>query len=240
MAGLTASARSCGSRHLPHVAEPPGVNHHPAEAGQARPAGHDRLGIGPGGNHRVRGCDAAPVEPQLPATAGPVDPQDPGAQPQPHPRGIVLQVGHVVIAGRKRPATVRDPRAGLMGEHPVSVQAKMVMAFLPGRGHRTRLIYNERVKTSPADRPSSRQAGRASANDHHVLIHGASVYRSQPAVNTTHPPLPPARARARQADISRLPRALAGPGYGCGSWGDGVCHSSGTMRSRWCRASPRA
>ena len=57
----------------------------------------------------------------------------------------------------------------------MSIQAKMVMTVPPGGGYRIRLVNHERIKTSLADRPRSRQAGRASADDHDELIHDASV-----------------------------------------------------------------
>jgi hypothetical protein len=162
--------------HLRGVAELPGMDHDAAEARHPRPAGHDRLGIWPGGDHRVRGRDAAPAQPQLPAVIGPVDPVDPRTQSQPHLRGVVLQVGHIVVASRKRPAAAGDPSAGLMREHPVSIQPEMVMAVLPGCSHRVCLVHHERINAGPADRPGSRQSGRARADDHDMLIHGASVY----------------------------------------------------------------
>jgi hypothetical protein len=77
-----------------------------------------------------------------------------------------------------------------MREHPVHIEPKMIMAFPPRRGYRICLVNHERVTTSPADRPGSRQAGRASADDHDMLIHGASLHPSQPAVNKTHPATP--------------------------------------------------
>jgi catechol 2,3-dioxygenase-like lactoylglutathione lyase family enzyme len=74
-----------------------------------------------------------------------------------------------------------------MREHPVRIQPEMVMAVPPGRGHRACPVNHERIKTSPADRPRSRQAGRASADDHDTLIHDASLSPSPAAVNKTHP-----------------------------------------------------
>jgi hypothetical protein len=62
----------------------------------------------------------------------------------------------------------------------------MVMAFPPGGGYRICPVNHERVKTSPSDRPRCRQAGRASADDYHLLIHDASVDPLSPAVNQTH------------------------------------------------------
>jgi hypothetical protein len=50
----------------------------------------------------------------------------------------------------------------------------MIMAALPGRRHRICLVHHDRINTSPADRPGRRQTGRASADDHDMLIHGAS------------------------------------------------------------------
>ena len=49
----------------------------------------------------------------------------------------------------------------------------MIMAFLPGGGYRICLVDHERIKASQADLPGSRQPGRASADDHDMLIHGA-------------------------------------------------------------------
>jgi hypothetical protein len=63
-----------------------------------------------------------------------------------------------------------DTHTRLMREHPVGVQAKMVMAFAPGRGDRIGLLDHDRVNTSPADRPGRRQAGRASADDRDMFI----------------------------------------------------------------------
>lgn len=68
----------------------------------------------------------------------------------------------------------------------MSVQPKMIMAFLPGGGYRIGLVNHERIKASQADLPGSRQPGRASADDHDMLIHGASVYPSPPAVNKNY------------------------------------------------------
>jgi hypothetical protein len=62
----------------------------------------------------------------------------------------------------------------------------MVVAFPPGGGYRICPVNHERVKTSPADRPRSRQARRASSHDHHLLIHDASVDPLPPAVNQAH------------------------------------------------------
>jgi hypothetical protein len=64
----------------------------------------------------------------------------------------------------------------------------MVMAFPPGRGHRTGLVNHDRIKTSPSDRPGSRQTSRASTHDHNMLIHDASVDPSPLTVNTRQPP----------------------------------------------------
>ena len=108
----------------------------------------------------------------------------------------------MIVAGGKRPAAARDPRTGLMGEHPVRIQAKMIMAVPPRGSYRVRLVNHERITTSPADRPGSRQTGRASADDHHTLIHGPSVDPSPPAVNKTNP-LPPARRRRIARDPQR-------------------------------------
>jgi hypothetical protein len=84
----------------------------------------------------------------------------------------------------------------------VRVQPQMVMAFPPGGGHRTGLVHHERIKTSPADRPGSRQPGRTSTDDHDMLIHDASVG-----------PLPARRQQARPvtrrypAGISQNPQS---------------------------------
>jgi hypothetical protein len=75
-----------------------------------------------------------------------------------------------------------------MGEHPVRIQPKMVMAFPPGRGHRIGLVNHELIKTSPSDRPGSRQTSRASTHDHNMLIHDASVDPFPLTVNRRRPP----------------------------------------------------
>jgi hypothetical protein len=85
-----------------------------------------------------------------------------------------------------------------MGEHPVSVQPKMIMAFLLGGGYRICLVNHERIQASQADLPGSRQPGRASA-DHDTLLHDASVYPSPPAVNKN----PPGYASRRTARVSQ-------------------------------------
>ena len=48
------------------------------------------------------------------------------------------------------------------------------MAAAPGRGDRVGLLDHERVVAGPADRPGCRQARRAGADDHDMLIHRAS------------------------------------------------------------------
>ena len=75
------------------------------------------------------------------------------------------------------------------------------MAFPPGGGYRICLVNHERIKTSPAGRPGSRQAGRASADDHDTLLHDASVDPRSVPVNKTHP----ARTRTRIATFPRGP-----------------------------------
>lgn len=76
------------------------------------------------------------------------------------------------------------------------------MALPPGGGHRICLVHHERIKTSPADRPGSRQTSRASADDHHMLIHDARLDPFPPAVNRRTPPpadTPPGFPRTRRA-----------------------------------------
>jgi hypothetical protein len=70
-----------------------------------------------------------------------------------------------------------------MREHPVRVQVKMIMTLPPGGRYRIRPVDHERIKTSPAGRPGSRQARRAGTDDHDTLIHGPSVDAARPAVN---------------------------------------------------------
>jgi hypothetical protein len=132
------------------------------------------------------------------SSTGRIDPVDPGSQPQPHPRGAVLQVGNVVVAGWKRPAAATDPGTGLMGEHPVRIQPKMVMAFPPGRGHQIGLVNHERIKTSPPDRPGSRQTSTASTHDHNMLIHDVRVDSFPLTVNRRRPPLADGFPRTRR------------------------------------------
>src|SRR5207253_8995438 len=76
----------------------------------------------------MRGDEAPAIERQRPAAVRSVDPVHPCVQPQPHSRGVFLQVGHVVIAGRVRAAAARDARTRLMRERPVGVQPEVVMA----------------------------------------------------------------------------------------------------------------
>jgi len=109
-----------------------------------------------------------------PAGIRSVNPVHPGAQPQPHPRGVFLQVGDVAVAGRVRAAAARDARAWLVRERPVGVQPEVVVAAAPGRGDRVRLLDHERVEAGPTDRPGRRQACRARADYYHMLIHRAS------------------------------------------------------------------
>jgi len=80
----------------------------------------------------------------------------------------------------------------------VRVQVKMIMAFPPAGGHRICLIDYERIKTSPADCPGSRQPSRASADHHDMFLHDASLAAILPAVNTTH--LLPREVRPRPAE----------------------------------------
>jgi hypothetical protein len=150
--------------HLPDVAELPGVDHHAGEGSHPGPAGHDRLSVRPGGEHRVRGPDAALARRQHPATIRLVDPVNVRAQPQPRPCCIILQVGHIVIASRKRPAAARDTRTRLMREHPVSVQAKIdhgvsAMTRLPNLPARPRADQYQPGASprQPPDRPGQRQ-----------------------------------------------------------------------------------
>jgi hypothetical protein len=75
-----------------------------------------------------------------------------------------------------------------MGEHPVRIQPKMIMAPPPGRGHRIGPVHHERIKTSPSDRPGRRQTSRASAHDHNTLLHDASVDPLPLTVNTRGSP----------------------------------------------------
>jgi len=56
----------------------------------------------------------------------------------------------------------------------VGVQPEVVVAAAPGRRDRVRLIDHDGVEAGPADRPGRRQASRARADDHDMLIHGAS------------------------------------------------------------------
>jgi hypothetical protein len=171
------------ARELRDVAEPPGVHHGAPKRVQARPAGQDRLGVRPGGDHRVRGGEAPAIKGQRPAAVRSVDPAHPGTQPQPHPRGIVLQVGDVVVAAGVRAAAARDARARLVREHPVGVQPEVVVTRAPGRGDRVRLLDHERVEAGPADRRGRRQARRARADDHDMLIHRASYRRGHGECN---------------------------------------------------------
>ena len=79
------------------------------------------------------------------------------------------------------------------------------MTLPPGRGYRVCPVNHERIKTSPADRPRSRKTGRASADNHDMLIHDASLAPSPAAVNKTHPATQPGPS----ATEGRTPDAIA-------------------------------
>jgi hypothetical protein len=143
-----------------------------------------------------------------------VGPADAHAQPQPHRRRVVLQVGHVVVAGRERPAAARDPRTGLMGEHPVRVQAEMIMALPPRRRHRIGRIHHQRINTRPAQHPRRRQSGRPRPHHQHKLIHRASVDPHPATVKST----PRRRIREACPQMAAGPHAPSGDGIQARGW----------------------
>ena len=188
------------ARHVGNVAELAGVDDGPAEGGQPGPGGHDRHHVRAGGDHRMHRRNVPIAGRQLPAALDLVGAADPRAQPQPHSRRVVLQVGHVVVAGGERPAAARDPRTRLMGEHPVRVQPEMIMALPPRRSHRIGPLHHQRINPRPAERPRRGQPGRSRPHHHHKLVHRASVDPHPATVKST------AGGRSRSLAAASWPR----------------------------------
>jgi hypothetical protein len=170
------------ARHIGDIPELPGMEERAGKSGCPGPAGHDRLSIWPDGDHHVRGGDARAAQVKLPPRIGPVDAAHDRAEPDAQAGRVLLQIGDVVIAGGERPVAAGDAHAGLMREHPVRVQLKMIVPRSPCRGHRVGLLDDQRIYTGTAYRPGCRQPCGPRADHRHALVHGASLQPGGTAV----------------------------------------------------------